>query len=100
MLRPLADRVLVEMDESLPNMAGIFLKPDISQWREATDQIGNRGRVVAIGPGKRNDDGELMPLTLQVGEVVRFSELQFYEHKENGKRYALIQEADVSLVEA
>lgn len=89
------------MDESLPNVAGIFLNPDVSRWRDAEDQIGNRGTVVAIGPGKRHPkSGTLLPMCVQVGDVVRFSELEFPEHKEDGKRYALISEADVTLVES
>lgn len=99
MLRPLGDRILVQLDDSLPNIAGIFLKPDVSQWREATDQIGNRGTVVAIGPGKRDRNGEFLPMVTAIGDVVRFSELQFHEHKEDGKRYALISEQDITGVE-
>lgn len=99
MLRPLQDKVLVLMDESLPNVAGIYLAPDVSKWREATDQIGNRGTVVAIGPGKRDSKGNFYPMVTQVGDVVRFSELEFYEHKEDGKRYALISEADITGIE-
>lgn len=100
MLKPLGDRILVEMDESLPNVAGIYLAPNIAKWREAEDQIGNRGTVVAVGPGKRHPKtGHPMPMTTKVGDIVRFSELEFPEHKENGKRYALISEMDVSGVE-
>jgi len=100
MLKPLQDRILVELDESLPNEAGIFLAADVSRWREATDQIGNRGLVVAVGPGKRHPKTlELMPMVTKIGDVVRFSELQYHEHKEGGKRYALISEMDVTGVE-
>lgn len=100
MIKPLQDRILVLMDDTLPNVAGIFLAPDVSKWREATDQIGNRGTVVAVGPGKRHPKTlELMPMTTKVGDVVRFSELQYHEHKEDGKRYAVISEMDVTGVE-
>jgi len=100
MLQPLADRVLVEMDDSLPNQAGLILRADVSKWREADDQIGNRGVVVAVGPGKRHPKThEPMPMSLKAGDIVRFSELEFPEHKENGKRYALISEMDVTFVE-
>lgn len=100
MLKPLQDKIVVLMDESLPNVAGIHLAPDVSKWREATDQIGNRGTVVAIGPGKRDQKtGQLYPMVTQVGDIVRFSELQYYEHKEDGKRYAVISEMDVTGIE-
>lgn len=100
MLKPLQDRVLVEMDDSLPNQVGIFLAPDVSKWRDATDQIGNRGTVVAVGPGRRHPKTqELMPMVTKVGDIVRFSELEYHEHKEGGRRYALISEQDITGVE-
>lgn len=102
MLRPLRDRVLVRLDESLPNAAGIYLKPDVSRWRARNGAVEgwNRGTVVGVGPGRKNaSTGDLMPLTVRLGDVVRFSELEFPEHKEGGHTYALIQEADVLMVE-
>lgn len=100
MLKPLGNRILVELDESLPNQAGIYLTPDVSKWREAQDQIGNRGKIVAIGPGKRHPKtGAFMPMSVEVGQVVRFSELEFHRHTEGGKDYALISEMDVTGVE-
>lgn len=100
MIRPLQDRILVLMDDSLPNVAGIYLAPDVSKWREATDQIGNRGTVVAIGPGRRHPKTmELMPMVTKIGDVVRFSELEYVEHKEDGNRYVLISEQDITGVE-
>lgn len=98
MLKPLGDKVLVMLDESLPNAAGIFLAPDVSKWREATDQIGNRGTVVAVGPGRRNSQGQFLPMSVQVGDVVRFSELEYPRDPDN-KRLALISEMDITTVE-
>ena len=100
MLKPLLDRVLVRLDDTLPNQAGIHLAPDVSKWREALDQIGNRGTVVAIGPGKRHPKtGVHMPVCVEVGDVVRFSELEYPTHKEDGHTYVLISDMDVVGVE-
>ena len=100
MLKPLLDKVLVQLDDSLPNQAGIHLAPDVSKWREALDQIGNRGTVVAVGPGKRHPKtGQCMPVSVEVGDVVRFSELEFPRHFEDGKTYVLISDMDVAGVE-
>lgn len=102
MLRPLRDRVLVRMDESLPNTAGLYIPPDISKWRAKDGAIEgwNRGTVMAVGPGKRHPKtGALLPTQVQVGAVVRFSELEYPEHRENGDRFALIQEGDILMVE-
>lgn len=100
MLQPTSNRILVEMDESLPNAAGIHLSPNVDAWREAQDQIGNRGKVAAIGPGKcHHKTGVRLPMFTKVGDIVRFSELQYPKHKENGKTYALISEMDIVGIE-
>jgi chaperonin GroES len=98
MLKPLGDRVLVRLDESLPSAAGIYLATDVSKWREATDQIGNRGTVVAVGPGRRNSQGQVLPMSVRVGDVVRFSELE-YPRDPVDKQLALISEMDITTVE-
>lgn len=100
MLKPTGNRIVVLLDESLPTESGIYLAPDVSKWREASDQIGNRGTVVAIGPGKRHPKtDQIIPMQTRVGDVVRFSELEFYKFSEEGRDYALISEMDVVGVE-
>lgn len=100
MMKPAGNRIVVLMDESMPNSAGIYLAPDVSKWREATDQIGNRGTVVAVGPGKRHPrTDQIIPMQTRVGDIVRFSELEFYRFVENGRDYVLISEADIVGVE-
>jgi len=100
MLKPLLDRVLVQLDDTLPNQAGLHLAPDVSKWREALDQIGNRGTVVAVGPGKRHPKtGAHMKMCVEVGDVVRFSELEYPRHFEDGKTYVLISDMDVVGIE-
>ena len=112
MMRPLHDRVLVELDESIPTNIPGFIIPIVTDKFRAKDgavESYNRGTVVAVGPGKK-DPKTLKPANLrfdagdsirplQAGDVVRFSELAYPEHKENGKRYALITEGDVVGVE-
>jgi len=112
MMIPLHDRVLVELDETIPtNIAGLIIPIKIDAWRgkgQAVESY-NRGTVVSVGPGKK-DPKTLRPTpmyfdagdcrrTLQAGDVVRFSELEYPEHRENGKRYALITMGDVVGVE-
>lgn len=100
MLKPTGNRLVVRLDESLPNEAGIHLPHDVTRWREAEDQIGNRGTVVAVGPGKRHPKTDaLLPMGCQIGDVVRFSELEFYSWNEDGHKYALISDMDVVGVE-
>lgn len=111
-LRPLLDRIVVELDVSIPNAAGLIIPIATDKYRArdgAVESYG-RGTVVACGPGKRHPDslecqrmefaaGESIR-PVQPGDVVRFSELEYPEHREDGKRYALITEGDIVGVEA
>ena len=65
-LQPLADRVIVERIESETKTASGIVIPDAAA--EKPDQ----GEVLAVGPGKRNDKGELAALTVKVGDRVLF----------------------------
>src|SRR3989344_8797930 len=65
---PLADRVLVlPLDKETISKGGIIIPETVD--KERPDQ----GRVVAVGAGKRNDDGKLLPLSVKVGQKVLFS---------------------------
>lgn len=102
MLRPLQDRVLVRMDESLPNQAGLILRPDTSKWRAKDGAIEgwNRGTIVAVGPGKPHPkSGVLLPVTVQPGDVIRFSELEYPTETVDGQKHVLIGEGDIMFVE-
>lgn len=112
MLRPLLDRILVEVDDSIPTQAGFIIPIHIDKWtgKDGAVESYGRGRVVSCGPGKRHPKSlqcqrmefqagsETRPV--REGDVVRFSELVYPEHKEDGKRFALITEADIVGVEA
>jgi len=112
MLRPLQDRILVELDETIPTpVPGLIIPIKVNAWRGKDGAIEsyNRGTVTLCGPGKK-DPKTLQPVRMyfdspegsrpvQPGDVIRFSELEYPEHKENGKRYALICEGDIVGVE-
>lgn len=100
MLRPLGDRLVVELAESLHET--FLIRPDVSRWRAKDGSVEgwNRGKVLRVGPGKRHEKtGVLMPVTVKPGDWVRFSELEYPEDREDGKRVCLIQEADILGVE-
>ena len=112
MLKPLLDRVLVKLDDSIPtNVPGLIIPIKVDTWRAKDKAVEsyNRGTVASVGPGKRDSKGVCRPYLfdaadgrrpLQIGDVIRFSELEYPEHRENGERYALITEADVVGVES
>ena len=111
MLIPLLDRVVIKLDDTIPNKAGMIIRIVTDAWRSKDQAIEsfNRGTVVSVGPGKR-DAETLVPYsmrfdagdcirTLQAGDVVRFSELEYPEFKENCERYVLICQGDIVGVE-
>lgn len=69
-LRPLGDRVVVrELPKEEKTKGGIFIPQSAAEQNKGFC----RGQVVAIGPGRNNDRGELVPMQAQVGDVVVFS---------------------------
>lgn len=94
-IEPTDDRIVVRPDPIRDDVttAGLFVK--ISQTVESKRHLGKTGLVVAVGPGKRNRAGHRMPLTLQPGDRIVFGEFEHREHREDGERYLIMQEADV-----
>ncbi len=89
---PLADRVLVlpmGKDEKV-SASGIIIPETID--KERPDQ----GTVIAVGPGKYNEDGEeLIPMSVKVGQKVIFSKYGPDEIKIGGKEYYIISESNI-----
>lgn len=89
MLKPLADRVLVEVDVEESKTAGGILIPDTAQKKS------QKGTVLAVGPGKVLDNGERLPIDVAVGERVLFAKYSGVDIEENGKKMLLLSERDV-----
>mgnify|MGYP001569754410 FL=1 len=89
-IKPLSDHVFLEaMEESKVTKSGIVL-PDTAEKEKPV-----RGLVVAVGPGKRNDRGELLPLSLKVGDTVLFKKYGPDEVEIDGKKYLVAEENDI-----
>ncbi|KXB92110.1 chaperonin GroS [Veillonellaceae bacterium DNF00626] len=89
MLKPLADRVLVEVDVEESKTAGGILIPDTAQKKS------QKGTVLAVGPGKVLDNGERLPIDVAVGDRVLFAKYSGVDIEENGKKMLLLSERDV-----
>ena len=99
-MKPLRDRIIVKLDESLPTVSGIFIKPVTTAWREARDQLSNRGTVVSVGQGKRHRrTGNILPVSVKEGDVIKFSELVYPTIKRDGNVYVVIMDADIVGIE-
>ena len=89
MLKPLADRVLVEVDVEESKTAGGILLPDTAQKKS------QRGTVIAIGSGKVLDNGERLPFEVAVGDRVLFAKYSGVDIEEGGKKFLLLSERDI-----
>jgi len=90
---PLADRVLIEPLEGKykegKTASGIVI-PDTAE-KERPEQ----GKVIAVGPGKRGDDGKVIPLGVKKGQTVFFTKYGPSEIKVDGKEYLIAREEDI-----
>ena len=88
-LQPLGDRLSVEaLEEEDTTSSGIVL-PDTAKEKP------QRGRVLAVGPGGRNDRGELIPLEVAEGDEVIYSKYGGTEIKLGTDEYLILRESDV-----
>jgi chaperonin GroES len=88
-LQPLGDRLIVEvLEEEETTFSGIVL-PDTAKEKP------QRGRVLAVGPGSRNDKGELVPLDVAEGDEVIFSKYGGTEIKVGTDDVLILRESDV-----
>ncbi len=88
-IRPLHDRVIVKrMEEERKTASGIVI-PDTAA--EKPDQ----GEVIAVGPGKRNDRGELIAMDVKVGDRVLFGKYAGQTVKVEGQELLVMREEDI-----
>lgn len=87
--RPLHDRVLVRRVEENEKTPGGIIIPDTAKEKP------QEGKVVAVGPGSRGDDGKITPLTVQAGDRILFSKWSGTEVRIDGEDLLIMKESDV-----
>src|SRR5438094_10360795 len=88
-LQPLGDRLIVEvLEEEETTTSGIVL-PDTAKEKP------QRGKVLAVGPGSRNDSGELVPMEVAEGDEIIFSKYGGTEVKLGSDDVLILRESDV-----
>jgi chaperonin GroES len=88
-IRPLHDRVVVKrLDEEENKIGGLFI-PDSAKEKP------QKGEVVAVGKGKRSDDGKLIPPDLQAGDKILFGKYSGSDIKIDGVEYLIMREDEV-----
>jgi len=89
-IKPLRDHILIEpVKQEEKSKGGIFLPDTVSKDKS------EQGRVVAIGNGKKTDDGKIIPLSVKPGDVVLFSKYGPSEIKIDDKEYLIASENDI-----
>ena len=88
-IRPLHDRVIVKRIEEERKSAGGIVIPDTAA--EKPDQ----GEIVAVGKGKKDDQGKLIPLDLKVGDRVLFGKYSGQTVKGKGDELLVMREEDI-----
>jgi chaperonin GroES len=94
--RPLHDRVVVERIEAEARTAAGIIIPDTAKEKP------QQGKVVAVGPGGRDENGKLMPIDVKAGDRVLFGKWSGTEVKIDGVEYLIMKESDIMgvLIEA
>lgn len=91
-IRPLHDRIVVEAAPKEEKSAGGIILPDTAQEKP------QRGKVLAVGPGKRLDSGQLAPIDVQPGDHVLYGKYGGTEVSVNGTDYIILRADDVLAV--
>lgn len=87
--RPLHDRVLIEPLKVDDKTSGGIIIPDTAQEKPM------RGKVVAVGPGARDEAGKLQPLDVKKGDRVLYGKYSGTEVKIDGKDMLIVREGDI-----
>ena len=87
--RPLHDRVVVQAVESESKSAGGIIIPDTAKEKPS------QGKVISVGPGARDGDGNLVALELKKGDTVLYGKYSGTEVKIDGKDMLIMRESDV-----
>jgi len=88
-LKPLGNRLVVEPIEQEDITAGGIVLPETAKEKP------QKGSVLAIGPGERNEAGKRMPLDVKEGDTVLFAKYAGTEIKIDGKKVLILKESDI-----
>ncbi len=87
--RPLHDRVVIRRIEEDTKTAGGIIIPDTAKEKPS------QGEVIAVGPGARNEKGEVVALDVKVGDTVLFGKWSGTEVKIGGQDLLIMKESDI-----
>jgi chaperonin GroES len=88
-LKPLGDRLVVEPKEREETTASGIILPETAKEKP------QEGTVLAVGPGRRDEDGDRIDMDVEVGDVVLYAKYAGTEIKIDGKKLLILKESDV-----
>jgi chaperonin GroES len=88
-LKPLGDRLVVEPVEQEEMTASGLVLPETAKEKP------QKGTILAVGPGRRDDDGDRIDMDVAVGDVVLYAKYAGTEIKVDGKKLLILKESDV-----
>jgi len=91
-LRPLSDRVIARVTEAETTSRGGIVLPDTAKEKP------QRAEVLAVGPGKTDDDGKITPLDVKAGDVIIYARYGGTEVKIDGEEVVILSERDILAV--
>ena len=91
-LKPLADYLLIEpLQKETTTASGIVIPDTVKEKPQ-------EGKVIAVGPGRKDDDGKRVPVEVKAGEIVMYKKWGGTEVKIDGKEHLLVREEDLLAV--
>ena len=87
--RPLHDRVVVKRIEAEEKTTGGIIIPDTAKEKPM------QGEIIAVGPGARNEQGQIQPLDVKAGDKILFGKWSGTEVKIDGEELLIMKESDI-----
>ena len=88
-LRPLQDRVIVKQSEAEEKTKSGILLPDAAKEKPT------KGKVIAVGPGKLDDNGKAMEMGIRVGDTIYYGKYSGTDVEVDGQKLVILREQDV-----
>ena len=88
-LKPLGNRVVIEPNEQEEITSGGIVLPETAKEKP------QKGKVLSVGPGDRDEDGKRIPMDVKEGETVLFAKYAGTEIKVEGKKLLIMRESDL-----
>lgn len=91
-IKPLSDRVVVKPSEPDEQVQGGIIIPDTAKEKP------QKGKIVAVGPGKASETGEIIPMEVKVGDMVLYGKYSGTEVTIEKEDYLIVRESDILAV--